>query len=128
MKKLLALIGLIPFATEADVVDQLLAETTAKLNKHIPLQVDEETRLDGVSAENKTLIYEYTLLNYEKAELNLEILKSNIAPVVKKGACTEASMKPLFDSGINVHYHYKGKHGESLMMIKVISSDCKNEI
>lgn len=31
MKKLLALIGLIPFATEADVVDQLLAETTAKL-------------------------------------------------------------------------------------------------
>jgi hypothetical protein len=125
MRKILILMGLIPFAVQAEAPDELLARTVAQLNKHTPLKLDEETRLDEVSGKGKILTYEYTLINYAKADLDLEILKSNIAPVVTGGACAEASMKPLFDSGVSVHYHYKGKAGESLMMIKVATADCK---
>lgn len=125
MRTLFILIGLIPFTVQAEAPDALLVKTVAQLNKHTPLTLDDETRLDGVSGKNKVLTYEYTLVNYAKAELDLVILESNIAPVVTRGACAEASMKPLFDSGVSVHYHYKGKAGESLMKIKVAATDCK---
>jgi len=125
MRKILILMGLIPFAVQAEAPDDLLAKTVVQLNKHTPLKLDEETRLDGVNGKDKILTYEYTLINYAKADLDIEILKSNIGPVVTDGACAEASMKPLFDSGVSVHYHYKGKAGESLMKIKVASADCK---
>ncbi len=125
MRMLFILIGLIPFTVQAEAPDALLAKTVTQLNKHTPLKLDDETRLDGVSGKNKVLAYEYTLVNYAKAELDLAILESNIAPVVTSGACAEASMKPLFDSGVSIHYHYKGKEGESLMKIKVAATDCK---
>jgi len=125
MRKILILMGLIPFAVQAEAPDDLLAKTVAQLNKHTPLQLDEEVRLDGVSGKEKVLTYEYTLINYAKGDLDIEILRSNIGPVVTDGACAEASMKPLFDSGVSVHYHYKGKAGESLMKIKVATADCK---
>ncbi len=125
MRKLFILIGFIPFIVQAEVPDDLLAKTVAQLNKHTPLTLDDETRLDRVSGKNKVLAYEYTLVNYAKVELDLAILESNIAPVVTSGACAEASMKALFDSGVSVHYHYKGKVGESLIMVKVTPSDCQ---
>ncbi len=125
MRKLFTLIGFIPFIVQAEAPDDLLARTVAQLNKHTPLTLDDETRLDGVSSKNRILAYEYTLVNYAKAELDLAILESNIAPVVTRGACAEASMKPLFDSGVSVHYHYKGKTGESLMLVKVTPADCQ---
>ncbi|MCF6325129.1 MAG: hypothetical protein L3J89_12540 [Gammaproteobacteria bacterium] len=125
MRKLFILIGFIPFVVQAEVPDDLLARTVAQLNKHTPLTLDDETRLDGVSGKNRVLAYEYTLVNYAKTELDLTILESNIAPVVTSGACAETSMKPLFDSGVSVHYHYKGKAGESLILVKVTPSDCQ---
>jgi len=127
MRKILILMGFIPFVVQAESPDELLAKTVAQLNKHTPLKLDEETRLDGVSGKNNVLFYEYTLVNYAKVELDLVILESNISPVVTSGACAEASMKPLFDSGVSVHYHYKGKEGESLMLVKVTAADCQNQ-
>ena len=125
MRKIFILMALIPFVAQAEAPDDLLAKTVAQLNKHTPLKLDDETRLDGVSGKDNVLAYEYTLLNYIKAELDLVILESNISPVVTSGACAEASMKPLFESGVSVHYHYKGKEGESLMLVKVTPADCQ---
>ena len=58
MRTLFILIGLIPFTVQAEAPDALLAKTVAQLNKHTPLTLDGETRLDGVSGKNKVLTYD----------------------------------------------------------------------
>ena len=70
------------FATIENVINtaknplQLIAN---EMNKSCPMMVDAETRLDKVTLPSKTVFqYNYTLINYEKTEIDTVKIKSSL--------------------------------------------------
>ena len=53
-----------------DRVASILKEESKELNMMLPMEIDEETRLDITYViNNDTFIYSYTLINYDKKDL-----------------------------------------------------------
>lgn len=82
--------------------------------------IDEETRLNGAEAlPNKTFQYNYSLINYNKSELNTDTLRSNLEPGIIDNVKTNAALKVFRDNEVTLVYSYKDKQGVPVIDITV---------
>lgn len=82
--------------------------------------VDEETRLNNVVAmPNNIFQYNYTLVNYEKSEVDVEEFKSYITPNLVNNVKTNPDMKAYRDNDVTLAYNYKDKNGIYILKINV---------
>src|SRR5688572_1527845 len=66
---------------KAPSFDKAMMEAASELNKTCPIMVDQDTRLDNaVALPGNIFQYNYTLVNYEKSELNIDTVKKYIEP------------------------------------------------
>src|SRR5690242_4545584 len=60
-------------------IDEQLVTTAEEVNKHCPLIVDSVTQLDNLMAlPNHKLQYNYTFYKYNKADIDIVVLKNNM--------------------------------------------------
>ena len=118
---LLATMLLLPVVSHA-ISDKDLQNVADQLNKQTPMMVDEETRLDKVSAGSKRLTYYYTMINYSANDLDLNKFTDIQRDTLKKASC--GPLKIFLTNNINVSYIYKGKQGKQLAEIILRASDC----
>ena len=60
-----------------DRVASILKEESKELNMMLPMEIDEETRLDITYViNNDTFIYSYTLINYDKKDFKEPDIKA----------------------------------------------------
>lgn len=86
--------------------------------------VDSETRLDNaVPGEDKTIYYNYTLINYNKKDINVARLNSTMKPQILNNIKTNPAMKPLRDYGVTFIYNYKDKNSVHITTIKYSPDD-----
>lgn len=96
-----------------------LAELEVVLNKGLPTQVDEVTRLDRVTAGVQTFRYEYTLLQEPTAEFG-RLMEQHLLAV----ACVEPDLKPFFAGGVTVIYSYRTMAGKRVAEIPLTPGGC----
>src|SRR5207342_3201144 len=61
--------------------DKAMMTAASELNKTCPIMVDKETRLDNaVALPNNILQYNYSLINYDKSQVNEAVLRKAITP------------------------------------------------
>ena len=107
----------------------LVLQASAKMiNKQLPLMVDSDTKLEKISAEGKTLIYHYVLVNFLSSELDAEALESNLKPATIQQTCTMSNMKPIIDQGGTVSYRYNGKDQKQVLEINIDKRSCYSVI
>ena len=92
--------------------DQILVKTAIEVNKTCPMMVDKETRLNNsVALPGKILQYNYTMVNYELADIDTTkakpLIEANIISAVK----TSPKMKIMRDNAVTLVYHYADKKG-----------------
>ena len=96
--------------------NQELIETAEKLNKKCPKMIDKATRLDSVTAYDKTMNYYYSLINIEQSA-QTEAMTS-IKAFLNKNAQSNLDTTPQMDyyrkNKISLHYFYKNKQGTKL--------------
>lgn len=109
------------FATIENVINtaknplQLIAN---EMNKSCPMMVDEETRLDKVTLPSKTVFqYNYTLINYEKTEIDTVKIKSNLEQNIIQLIKTNPQMEYQRQNKVTMNYIYNDKNGDYLMSI-----------
>ena len=109
------------FATIENVINtaknplQLIAN---EMNKSCPMMVDEETRLDKVTLQSKTVFqYNYTLINYEKTEIDTVKIKSNLEQNIIQLIKTNPQMEYQRQNKVTMNYIYNDKNGDYLMSI-----------
>ena len=109
------------FATIENVINtaknplQLIAN---EMNKSCPMMVDEETRLDKVTLPSKTVFqYNYTLINYEKTEIDTVKIKSNLEQNIIRLIKTNPQMQYQRENNVTMNYIYNDKNGDYLMSI-----------
>ena len=123
------IIGIIAFAISYFGVQQLffkhnleseLINVAKELNKQTPVQVDQYSRLDSVSAIGKTNFrYHYTLFNLNKTDVNLDTVNKYIRTGLIENVKNNPSLKIYRDNKITLDYKYYDKKGEFVTEISV---------
>lgn len=112
---------------DAPSIDSQLMSFASEINKNCPFMVDSETRLDNTVAGNgKSIIYNYTLVNYSKEQVNLNLLNSNLKPKILNVIKTNPDMQYLRDNDISFEYYYKDKFGVYIISFKFGPMDYKS--
>ena len=101
-------------------IDKVLVEVANTMNKTLPMMFDADTRGDNIMAlPNKTLVYNYTLVNYENGMIDTVVVKNALEPNIINGIKTSPEMKYLRDNNVTFQYRYKDKNGNYMFSIIV---------
>jgi len=102
-----------------------LTQVASEANKSAPSMVDKDTELTTMTALDGTFVYNYRLVNYAKANLDVPKLLSNLQPVVVKSACTNPATRDTFlKKGVVIRYSYVDKDRAFLTSFDVAEADC----
>jgi ribosomal protein L37E len=101
-------------------IDQLLTKFASEINKSCPINIDAETRLDNaVALPNKTFLYNYTLVNIEKENVDTLQIKSSLVPKIVNFVKTSPQMKDIKAEKVTFIYYYKDKNSVYLFQVPV---------
>ncbi len=82
--------------------------------------VDKETRLDNaVALPNNILQYNYSLINYDKSQVNEAILRKAITPGLVNNVRTNPALKLYRENKTTLAYNYRDKNGNFILLISV---------
>ena len=94
-------------------IDKELAKVSSEINKNCPLIIDQYLTLDNTTTyPNKTLQYNYSIVEYEKSEINLDTVKKYVFGGVLENIKNNPDMKTLKDNKVTFNYYYKDKNGK----------------
>lgn len=129
------LVGMIAFALSYYGVQQLfkkdlaseLEDAASTLNKQVPMQVDQYTRLDSAASKGKTnFMYYYTLLELKKSEVNLDTVNKYLKPGIIENVKNSPDLKVFREKDIIMDYIYYDKNGSFILEISVTPELYKN--
>ncbi len=104
--------------------DQVLVETSKRINATLPMHVDKETRMDStVAGPGNRLTYLYTLVNLSSDDLDSATFIKNMRPQLIQGYRTSPSMAAFRERQVELHYHYRDKNGNVVAAIVVSPKD-----
>lgn len=99
-----------------------LQPAAEKLNKSLPKMVDDTTRLDSATAEDRLLTYRYTLTAESKEAVDTEAYRKKQLAIVARTACIH--YREPFDRGMTMRYIYRDKAGQPLFEMDLNKAAC----
>ena len=101
-------------------LEKVLLETANEVNKNCPLMVDKDTRLDNaMSVPKKKFHYNYTLINMEKHEVNMDDVNKNFIPTIVNRVKTSPNYKTFRKYQVTIVFNYSDKKGVFIFRIPV---------
>ncbi len=104
--------------------DQTLREAFVLLNQSLPTMLDDDTRMDQISLQGQDIHYDYTMVGWLVAELDVESFVAVMTARLKTDNCESDEMRPLLDEGRDLVYMYRDKQSDPVAKIVVTSADC----
>lgn len=93
--------------------DRTILKFTKEMNKHCPMMIDAETRLDKVNAlADNTLHFDYTLIYHVKDSLPVENMKNYMQPMILNKIKTSETLSKFLDKKLTWVYSYNDKNGD----------------
>ena len=109
---------------KAPSFDKVMMEAASELNKSCPMMVDSDTQLDNaIALPGNIFQYNYTLVNYTLAEIDVDNLEENLEPVLINNVKTNPDMSGFRKNSVTVAYNYKDKEGNFITKISVTKDD-----
>lgn len=108
------------FFFKTPTLDEAMKKAAKDLNKTCPQMVDQYSRLDSTFVmPGHKFQYNYTLVNLEKSEVNLDTVKKYIEPGIINNVKTNPGLKKLREKKVTFNYCYRDKKGEFVLNIEV---------
>jgi hypothetical protein len=109
-------------------IDDELMSISKEINRHCPMMIDRETRLDTTMAlPESTLMYIYTLVNMDREEMDIEKIKKSSYGMIRKYLKSNSSTRIMNEKGVTLRYSYKDKHGFFLFSHEFAPEDYRPE-
>jgi hypothetical protein len=105
-------------------LDYVLQLTARLINKQLPTKIDSYAELETVLSERKTLMHQYNIMNNVISELDPEMMKQKIKPMLTQQTCMTPNIRPLVKQGATMTHIYYGNEGNELFSVDVKESDC----
>ena len=101
-------------------IQNKLKQVANEVNKDCPRIIDSETRLDNAGAfSNRTLLYNFTLVNKERSQIDTLLLKNSMEPSIINQFKTSPIFALARQNHINVKYYFKDRNGIYLFTISI---------
>ena len=101
-------------------IESLLKLSAQEINKMCPMTIDEDTQLDNVVVlSNKTIQYNYTFVNWELEDLDLQAIESDFFPLLLNRTKTNPGLKSFRDNNVTVNYYYADMDGKFVAIYEV---------
>ncbi|MES2538954.1 MAG: hypothetical protein V4632_24115 [Pseudomonadota bacterium] len=95
-------------------MDETLERLSVDMNRRTPVMVDQETRLDKITAEpGLQLKYHYTLLTVQGSDVSTSDFHKLLAPRLKNQLCG-SDVEKFLRQGVTVSYFYRSLDGRAL--------------
>jgi hypothetical protein len=108
--------------------DSSMMQMASDLNKQCPIMVDQHTRLDNAIALSGNIFqYNYTLVNFLKADINIDTLKKYMEPGILNNIKTNPDLENFRKNRTTLNYCYKDKNGVFVHKYTVTPQDYLNE-
>jgi len=105
-------------------MEEILIETSKKINSQLPMMVDPDTRLDATMCYKKQLHYKYTMVNYTIDELDIKNFHSEIEAMLTRNQCNNENMVKMLMVGIEYYYIYFDKNGILITTVNIDKRNC----
>jgi len=101
-------------------IELLLKLSAQEINKMCPRTIDKDTQLDNVVVlSNKTIQYNYTLVNWELEDLDLQAIESDFFPLLLNRTKTNPGLSRFRDNKVTVNYYYADMDGKFVALYEV---------
>lgn len=112
---------------KVDGLTDLMRLTKKQLDPHLPIEIDDDTRLDSVNIKENTFEYQYTLVtvDLQADAIDKDSFNQTMQPIVVQQSCTMPNLRPLIDQGAVISYVYNDKNGNVVTEISVDKGSCK---
>ncbi|MEA5109929.1 hypothetical protein SDC9_21012 [bioreactor metagenome] len=108
-------------------LESLLQQTASELNKSCPRYIDRETRLDNVKfVQKRAILYNYTLVNIEKKEMDINGFKSYFEPTLIEGAKNNPDLAFFREQSVTMIFNYNDKNGINLFTFEITPDKYQN--
>ena len=105
-------------------IREVLAYASNKLNATLPMQVDQDTRLDStIAGPGAVFTYMYTLVNYTGSEYSSVDFINTMKPRLINGYKTNPEMAVYRKGEVALHYYYRDKNGSEVAKIIITPKD-----
>lgn len=107
---------------EVSAVEQAVIDS----NKALPKMIDEDTRMDKASIDQKAKEYslQFTFVNILASDIDISVLNDNFTQAIKPGTCDVPQFQLFFSEGYTMNYIYNDKNGKFITMYSVKPTDC----
>lgn len=110
---------------QAKQLDDVLVKMCETMNKRMPETIDQDTRLDRVSAEpGPHFSYHYTLVAANSTDVDKASFANMIKVRVEGKLCDSTQVRSFFNHGISVSYMYRGKDGLPIGGVDFATNSC----
>jgi hypothetical protein len=106
-------------------LDQQIAAAADRINRQLPIAIDQNTELVAVGGLAGTLQYNYRLVRVSESDADTAALLAILRPKVRNHACSAPELRKTFlDRGVTVRFAYADKDLHRLFSIDVSVLDC----
>ncbi|HEY9176787.1 MAG TPA: hypothetical protein VIN07_03810 [Flavipsychrobacter sp.] len=114
-------------------VEESLSAAAETMNKSMPMQVDQETRLDSVGTlPGKVMVYYNTLVNvsiaYGEGDLDTNLVKEQLEPIMQDAIASDDNLKAMRDTECTFLYKYRDAEGAYLFSIAISPEKYNREL
>lgn len=104
-----------------------VAAVVAKQNEYLPRMVAKDLRQERLESSGMTLIYKYTHLSLDSAQLRAMNLAVTQRPYILPGLCTASDTSRTLREGVSYRYVYRGSDGVVASDFVLSQVDCRNQ-
>lgn len=105
-------------------IEAQLASVAKQQSKKLPMMIDDETRLDSMTAAGKTMSYKYTLTQYSADQIKKGEALKHIENDMVTSQCLNKDILAMLDMDVSNHYNFFGKNGYPITTIILSKEVC----
>jgi len=102
-----------------------LNDVVERQNRGLPVMVAKELRQEKVQVVGSTIVYRYTHLRLDAAQLRNMRLETTQRPYIYPRICQEADTGRILREGVSIRYVYLGSDGGVGGGFQISPSDCR---
>ena len=103
---------------------KVIKDSNAELRKSLPVMIDGILLLYDTGINGKDVEYYLRYPNWQKHELDIELLYQRANRMQIDLACQTPEMNYFFDNGYSVVRHYYDMNGDAIFRIRITPRDC----
>lgn len=111
---------------DKDKLEETLNLYVVQANKELPMMLDAETSWDKAELiESKTMQFTYTLVNYAKDDIDLDVFESTMKSTILSNVKNSTELQALRDKDVQFNYKYMDNMGKEVLVIQIKPADYK---